>query len=40
VRKQRLKLVAKIENYVPDGVRWKSAIYRAVRNAQREAGVQ
>jgi hypothetical protein len=40
VRKRRLKLVAKIPNYVPDGVAWKRAIYRAVTKAQRDAGVQ
>jgi Holliday junction resolvase RusA-like endonuclease len=40
VRKRRLKLVARIPNYVPDGVAWKRAIYRAVTKAQRDKGVQ
>ena len=40
MRKRRLKLVAKIPNYVPDGVAWKRAIYRAVTKAQRDADVQ
>ena len=38
--KRRLKLVAKIPNYVPDGVAWKRAIYKAVTKAQRNEGVQ
>ena len=40
MRKRRLKLVAKIPNYVPDGVAWRRAIYKAVTKAQRDAGVQ
>ena len=40
MQKRRLKLVAKIQNYVPDGVAWRRAIYRAVTKAQRDAGVQ
>ena len=39
-RKRRLKLVAKIRNYVPDGVAWKRAIYRAVTEAQRDTGIE
>lgn len=32
--------MAKIPNYIPDGVAWRRAIYRYVTKAQRDAGVQ
>lgn len=37
--KRKLKVVAKIENYLVSEVKWKSAIYNAVKKAQRAAGV-
>lgn len=37
--KRRLKVVAKIQNYLVDEVKWKRAIYNAVTKAQRDAGV-
>ncbi len=39
-RKRRLKLTAKIPNYVADSVGWKTAIYNAVADAQRRARVR
>ena len=39
MRKRRLKLTAKIPNYVPDGIAWKRAIYDAVTEAKRRAGI-
>jgi Holliday junction resolvase RusA-like endonuclease len=40
LRKRRLKLIAKIPNYVPDGAAWRREIYKAVTKAQRDAGIQ
>jgi len=37
--KPKLKVVAKIQNYLVDEVRWKRAIYNAVTKARRKAGV-
>jgi Holliday junction resolvase RusA-like endonuclease len=37
--KRKLKVVAKIQNYLVDEVRWKRAIYNAVTKARRKAGV-
>ena len=37
--KRKLKVVAKIPNYIVDEVGWKRAIYNAVTKAQRDAGV-
>jgi Holliday junction resolvase RusA-like endonuclease len=37
--KRKLKVVAKIKNYLVDEVKWKRAIYREVTKAQRDAGV-
>lgn len=39
MKKRRLKLVAKIPNYVADGVVWKRSNYEAVTKAQFRAGV-
>ena len=37
--KRKMKVVARIKNYLVDEVTWKRAIYNAVTKAQREAGV-
>jgi Holliday junction resolvase RusA-like endonuclease len=37
--KRKLKVVAKIRNYLVDEVKWKRAIHRAVTKAQCDAGV-
>jgi len=37
--KRKMKVVARIKNYLVDEVAWKRAIYNAVTKAQREAGV-
>ena len=37
--KRRLKIFAKIPNYLVGEVKWKRAIYKAVTKAQRDAGV-
>lgn len=40
MRKKRLKLTAKIPNFMSDSVAWRKAIYAAVSEAQRREGVQ
>jgi Holliday junction resolvase RusA-like endonuclease len=40
MRKGRLRLTAKISNYVPDSTSWKQAIYDAVTKAQKLAAVR
>lgn len=38
--KRRLKIIARIPNYMVDSVEWKKCIYEEVRKAQRRAGVR
>ena len=40
MRKRRLKLTAKIPNFMSDSVAWRKAIYAAVTEAQRRDGVR
>ena len=40
MRKKRLKLTAKIPNFMSDSLTWRKAIYAAVSEAQRREGVE
>ena len=40
MQKRRLKLTARIPNFMSDSVAWRKAIYAAVTEAQRRDGVQ
>ena len=40
MRKRRLKLTARIPNFMSDSVAWRKGIYAAVTKAQRRAGVR
>ena len=40
MRKKRLKLTAKIPNFMSDSLTWRKAIYAALSEAQRREGVE